>query len=147
MKFYYNDVGYTCNWKTKMSKDMWYSMEPAKVRVTLPKDILKKILIDVKEDKNNNQNFRTLHDIIKSKRPTSAIRFKILKSAGEELYFNESKDENIEFWELECYLNSSIISSEYKKKGIVSVHFDISVIKSQLLDKNEMRDILLNEIL
>lgn len=134
MKFYYNSVGYTCNWKTKMFKDMWYSMEPAKVRVTLPKDILKKILIDVKEDKNNN----TLHDIIK---------FKILKSAGEELYFNESKDENIEFWELECYLNSSIISSEYKKGGIVSVHFDISVIESQLLGKNEMRDILLNEIL
>lgn len=134
MKFYYNDVGYTCNWKTKMSKDMWYSMEPAKVRVSLPKNILQKILLDVKEDVKNN----TLHDIIK---------FKILKSAGEELYFNDSINENVELWKLECYLNSSIISSEYKKKGIVSVHFDISVIESQLLNKDEMRDILLSEIL
>jgi hypothetical protein len=126
MKFYYNDVGYTCNWKTKMSKDMWYSMEPAKVRVSLPKNILQKILLDVKED---------------------VIKFKILKSSGEELYFNDSINENVELWELDCYLNSSIISSEYKKKGIVSVHFDISVIESQLLNKDEMRDILLSEIL
>jgi hypothetical protein len=126
MKFYYNDVGYTCNWKTKMSKDMWYSMEPAKVRVSLPKNILQKILLDVKED---------------------VIKFKILKSAGEELYFNDSINENVELWKLDCYLNSSIISSEYKKKGIVSVHFDISVIESQLLNKDEMRDILLSEIL
>jgi sugar-specific transcriptional regulator TrmB len=134
MKFYYNDVGYTCNWKTKMSKDMWYSMEPAKVRVSLPKNILQKILLDVKEDVKNN----TLHDIIK---------FKILKSSGEELYFNDSINENVELWKLECYLNSSIISSEYKKKGIVSVHFDISVIESELLEKSELRNILLDEIL
>lgn len=134
MKFYYNGVGYTCNWKTKMSKDIWYSMESAKVRVSLPKSILQKILLDVKEDVKNN----TLHDIIK---------FKILKFAGEELYLNDSINENVELWQLECYLNSSIISSEYKKKGIVSVHFDISVIESQLLNKDEMRDILLSEIL
>ena len=134
MKFYYNNVGYTCNWKTKMSKDMWYSMEPAKVRVTLPKNILQKILLDVKEDVKNN----TLHDI---------MRFKIFKSTGEELYFNESINENSELWEIECYLNSSIISAEYKKKGVVSVHFDISVIESELLEKSELRNILLDDIL
>lgn len=133
MKFYYNDVGYTCNWKTKMSKDMWYSMEPAKVRVSLPKNILQKILLDVKED-------------VKGDVKDNIIKFKILKSAGEELYFN-SVNENAELWQLECYLNSSIISSEYKKRGIVTVHFDISVIESQLLNKDEMRDILLSEIL
>jgi hypothetical protein len=134
MKFYYNDVGYICNWKTKMSKNMWYNMEPAKVKVSLPKNILHKILLDVKEDTKNN----TLHDIIK---------FKILKSTGEELYFNDSINDNNELWQLECYLNSSIISSEYKKEGIVSVHFDILVIDSQLLNRDEMRDILLSEIL
>jgi hypothetical protein len=117
-----------------MSKDMWYSMEPAKVRVTLPKNILQKILLDVKEDVKNN----TLHDI---------MRFKIFKSTGEELYFNESINENSELWEIECYLNSSIISAEYKKKGVVSVHFDISVIESELLEKSELRNILLDDIL
>lgn len=134
MKFYYKNIGYTCNWKTKMRKDMWYSMEPARIRVTLPKNIYLEILKYIKEDNTNKKLF-------------DKVNFTILKSPGEELYFNKSIVENLEIWEIECFLNSSVVSSEYKKKGTVSVHFDVNIHESKLLEKDEARDIILNEIL
>lgn len=128
MKFYYKNIGYTCNWKTKMKKNMWYSMEPVIIRVTLPKNIYLEILKYIKEN-------------------PFKVNFTILKSPGEELYFNKSIVENLEIWEIGCFLNSSVVSSEYKKRGTVSVHFDVNIYESKLLEKDETRDIILNEIL
>jgi len=130
MKFYYKGVGYTCNWKTKMLDSMWYSMLPAKIRVTLSKDILKEILSDVKIDKHNNR----------------LINFKLSKNKGEELVFSDSLKEDFEIWNLSCVLYSSTVSSEYKN-GDVTVHLTISVFESNILEKSEVRHILLNEII
>jgi arginyl-tRNA synthetase len=134
MKFYYDGIGYPCKWKTKMSKNMWYSQEPAKLKVTLPISVYDKIKKDIKADNTNE----TLFDVIK---------FKVLKGEGEILNFNKSKDSVKEMWQLECYLKSFVICSQFKKEKILIVNFDISVIESELLKKSEMRDIILSEFI
>jgi hypothetical protein len=134
MKFYYDGIGYPCKWKTKTPKNMWYSQEPAKLKVTLPMSVYDKIKKDIKAD-NANEN---LFDVIK---------FKVLKDEGEILNFYKSKDSVKEMWQLECYLNSFIICSQFKREKLLIVNFDISVIESELLEKSELRNVLLNEIL
>ena len=65
MKFFYNGKGFPCNWKTQMKSDnMWYSMEPVKLTVTIPQSLYDIILLDIKLDKKNN----TLRDIFRSPR-------------------------------------------------------------------------------
>jgi hypothetical protein len=134
MKFYYDNIGYPCKWKSKMSRSIWYSQEPAKLKVTLPISVYNKIKKDIKVDNTNE----TLFDIIK---------FKVLKGEGEKLNFYKSNDSVKEMWQLECYLNSFIICSEFKREKLLIVSFDISVIESVLLQKNEMRDIILSEFI
>ena len=49
MKFFYNGKGFPCNWKTQMKSDnMWYSMEPVKLTVTIPQSLYDIILLDIK---------------------------------------------------------------------------------------------------
>lgn len=138
MIFDYKGNRFKCVWKTLMDKNMWYNMEPAKIKVTIPKTLYQNIMKDIKQDIRNN----TLHDIIK---------FKIQKEKGERLYFNESIDSESEYWDIDAYLNSSTISSIFNQKNPnkiteVTVHFNISVFENRKLEKSEIRDILLNEL-
>jgi hypothetical protein len=129
MKFYYDGVGYPCKWKTKMSKNMWYIKEPAKLKVTLPMSVYDKIK--------------------KEELDIWPFKFKILKANGEYIHFNKSVDSSLEIWKLECHVNSFIICSEFRRDGLVrlvTVNFDILVIEYDLLEKSEIRDIILNEI-
>jgi hypothetical protein len=135
MKFYYDGVGYPCKWKTKMNKSMWYSQEPAKLRVTLPVSVYDKIKRDIKADNGK------LFDIIK---------FKILKNENEKLNFYNSNDSEKEMWQLECCLEYSIICSEFKESKenkLFSVIFDLTVMDNELMNKSDMRELILNEIL
>lgn len=121
MKFYYKDLGYTCTWKTKMLPGMWYNMEQAKIKVKIPSDIYREIAIK------------------------DELYFKILKNRGEKLYFNNSDDSDLEIWLVTGILDSAIICSDIKNELIVNLH--IRVIKSTLLGKDELRDIILKEVL
>jgi hypothetical protein len=134
MKFFYNGKGFPCKWKCQIKGDMWYSMEPVKLTVTMPQSLYDIILLDIKLDKEN----KTLHDI---------FRFNLLLQKGE-----MSRDryklvvETNEFWEMETYLNRATISSKFRNDG-VKVVFDISVFEENELDKSELRNILLSELI
>lgn len=139
MIFDYNGNRFKCVWRTLMDKNMWYNMEPAKIKVTIPKSLYQKMMKDVKTDVRNN----TLLDI---------VRFKIQKPKGESLYFNESNKDELEYWEVNAYLESATISSTFNQKNPnkqteVTVHFKIKVFENKKLTTSEIRDILLNEIL
>ncbi len=134
MKFFYNGKGYPCKWKTQMKNDnMWYSMEPVKLTVTIPRSLYDVILLDIKLDKSNN----TLNDI---------FRFNLLIQKGE---MSRDRDKLVadqnELWSMETYLNRSTISSKFKNDE-VTVVFDLSVFEDVELDKSELRNLLLNEL-
>jgi hypothetical protein len=134
MKFFYNGKGFPCKWKSQIKGDMWYSMEPVKLTVTIPQSLYDIILLDIKLDKEN----KTLHDI---------FRFNLLLQKGE---MSRDRDklvvETNEFWEMETYLNRSTISSKFRNDD-VKVVFDISVFEETELDKSELRNILLSELI
>ena len=134
MKFYYNGKGFTCKWKSQMKKDMWYNMEPVKIKVTIPQELYDIILLDIKLDKKNS----TLQDI---------FRFKLLLQK-DEISKNEDKlvVESNELWNIESYLYRSSVSSKFRN-GDVTVLFDINVFEETELDKSEVRDILLSELI
>ena len=134
MKLYYNGKGFPCKWKTQMKNDnMWYSMEPVKLTVTIPRSLYDVILLDIKLDKSNN----TLNDI---------FRFNLLIQKGE---MSRDRDKLVadqnELWSMETYLNRSTISSKFKNDE-VTVVFDLSVFEDVELDKSELRNLLLNEL-
>ena len=133
MKLYYNGKGFPCKWKTKIKNDMWYSMEPAKLTVTIPQSLYDIILLNIKLDNKNN----TLQDI---------FRFRLLLQKGE---MSRDRDklvvETNELWNMETYLNRATISSKFRN-GEVKVVFHLSVFEETELDKSELREILLNEL-
>lgn len=134
MKFFYNGKGFPCKWKSQIKGDMWYNMEPVKLTVTIPQSLYDIILLDIKLDKEN----KTLHDI---------FRFNLLLQKGE---MSRDRDklvvETNEFWEMETYLNRATISSKFRNDD-VKVVFDISVFEENELDKSELRNILLSELI
>lgn len=134
MKLYYNGKGFPCKWKTQMKNDnMWYSMEPVKLTVTMPESLYDIILLDIKLDKKNN----TLRDI---------FRFRLLLNKDE---ISRDRDklvvENNELWDMETYLDRSTISSKFRN-GDVKVVFYLSVFEETELNKSELRNILLSEL-
>ena len=134
MKLYYNGKGFPCKWKTQMKNDnMWYSMEPVKLTVTIPESLYDIILLDIKLDNKNN----TLRDI---------FRFRLLLNKDE---ISRDRDklvvENNELWDMETYLDKSTISSKFRN-GDVKVVFYLSVFEEKELDKSELRNILLSEL-
>jgi hypothetical protein len=134
MRFFYNGKGFPCKWKTKMNKDMWYSIEPVKLTVTIPESLYDIILLDIKLDKKNN----TLRDI---------FRFRLLLQKDE---ISRDRDklvvENNELWDMETYLDRSTISSKFRN-GDVKVVFYLSIFDEKELDKSELRNILLSEFI
>lgn len=129
MKLYYNGSGYDCKWKTLMRKDMWYNMEPVKIKLTLPESVYKAILIDIKLDEEN------------------IFRFNLLLQKGE---ISRDRDklvvETNEYWKIDTYLDRASISSRFKN-GDVTAIFEVSIFEQEELDKSELRNILLNELI
>jgi len=133
MKLYYNGKGYPCNWKTQMKSDnMWYSMEPVKIKFTLPESVYNAIMIDIKLDKEN----KTLRDI---------FRFNLLLQKDD---FSRDPDkltiETNELWKIDAYLDRASISSRFRNGDVTAV-FEVSIFEEEELDKSELRNILLNE--
>lgn len=134
MKLYYNGKGYPVKWKSLMRKDMWYNMEPAKLKLTIPESVYNAILLDIKLDSEN----KTLRDI---------FRFNLLLQKDD---FSRDPDkltiETNEFWKIDAYLDRVSISSRFRN-GDVTVIFEISIFEQIELDKSELRDLLLNELI
>jgi hypothetical protein len=133
MKFFYNGKGFPCKWKSQIKGDMWYNMEPVKLIVTIPQSLYDIILLDIKLDKEN----KTLHDI---------FRFNLLLQKGE---MSRDRDKLLvelnEFWNIDSYLHRSTIASKFKNDEVTIV-FDISVFEEVELDKSELRNLLLGEL-
>jgi hypothetical protein len=143
MKLYYNGKGYPCKWKTQMKNDnMWYSMEPVKIKFTLPESVYNAIMIDIKLDEEN----KTLRDI---------FRFNLLIQKNEmsrNKYWSEfirDRDklvvETNELWKIDAYLDRASISSKFRN-GDVTAIFEIFIFEEEELDKSELRNLLLNEL-
>ena len=133
MKLYYNGRGYPVQWKSLMRKDMWYNMEPVKIKFTLPESVYKAILIDIKLDDEN----KTLRDI---------FRFSLLLQKDE---ISRDRDklvvETNEYWKINSYLDRVSITSRFRN-GEVTAIFEVSIFEEEELDKSELRDILLSEL-
>ena len=50
MIFDYNGNHYKCVWRTLMDKNSWYNMQPAKINVTIPISLYKKIMKEIKKE-------------------------------------------------------------------------------------------------
>ena len=139
MKLYYDGIGYPCKLKSEMKgNNTWYSMEPVKVKVTLPKYIYDKILLDIKLDNEND----TLRDI---------FRFKLLIQKGElsrnkDNWNRHSQVVQNELWKLETYLDRLTITSKFRN-GDVTAIFGLSIFSEIELDKSDIREIILNELI
>ena len=133
MKLYYNGKSYPVQWKSLMRKDMWYNMEPVKIKFTLPESVYKAILMDIKLDDEN----KTLRDIFK---------FNLLLHKGE---LSRDRDklvvETNEYWKIDAYLDRCTITSRFRN-GDVTAIFELSIFEEVELDKSELREVLLNEL-
>jgi hypothetical protein len=129
MKLYYNGSGYDCKWKTLMRKDMWYNMEPVKIKLTLPESVYNAILIDVRLNEEN------------------IFRFNLLLQKGE---ISRDRDklvvETNEYWKIDSRLDKRTISSRFRN-GEVTAIFEVSIFEEEELDKSELREVLLNELI
>ena len=128
MKLYYNGKGYPVKWKSLMNKDMWYNMEPVKIKLTIPESVYNAILIDVKLSQEN------------------IFRFNLILQKGE---MSRDRDrltvETNEFWKIESYLDRVSISSRFRNGDVIAI-FEVSIFEEEELDKSELRNILLNEL-
>ena len=136
MKLYYDGVGYPCKFKSRMKgKYIWYSMEPVSIKLSLPKYIYDKILLDIKLDNDNNG----LRDI---------FRFKLLLQKGElsRNWRQQTQVDQNELWEMKTYLDRCTVTSEFRN-GDVTVKFTLSIFEEEELEKSELRNILLNQLI
>jgi hypothetical protein len=128
MKLYYNGKGYPCNWKTQMKSDN--SMEPVKIKLTITESVYNAILIDIKLDKNDRKTFS----------------FNLLLQKDD---FSRDPDkltiETNELWKIDTYLNRVSISSRFRN-GEVTAVFEVSIFEQEELDKSELRNLLLGEL-
>lgn len=142
MKFYHNSIGYKCEWKSLMKgSELWYSMEPARLSITMPKSIYNDII--------NSLKLRTA--IQKSKslsygETEPMLNLKILKELNEEVKWGIHSSDQIELWEIDALLDRISISSEFPD-GTIIAKLDINIDQSNKCDKSELRELLLNEIL
>jgi hypothetical protein len=135
MKLYYDGVGYPCKLKSEMKgNNTWYSMEPISIKPTFPKYIYDKILLDIKLDNEN----KTLRDI---------FRFKLLLQKGE-LSRKEDNSQVVqnELWEIKTYLDRCVITSKFRNDD-VTAKFSLSIFSEMELDKSELRELILNELI
>lgn len=132
MKLYYNGRGYHVQWKSLMRKDMWYNMEPVKIKFTLPESVYKAILIDIKLNKDEHRDVFSFN-LLLNKDEISRDRDKLVVETNE-------------YWKIDACVDRVSITSRFKN-GTVTAIFEVSVFEETELDKSELRNILLSELI
>jgi hypothetical protein len=131
MKLYYNGSGYDCKWKTLMRKDMWYNMEPVKIKLTLPESVYKAILIDIKLNKDEYRDIFSFN-LLLNKDEMSRDRDKLVVETNE-------------YWKIDACVDRVSITSRFRNGDVIAI-FEVSIFEEEELDKSELRNILLNEL-
>jgi hypothetical protein len=131
MKLYYNGKGYPVKWKSLMRKDMWYNMEPMRIKITLPESVYKAILIDIKLNKDEHRDIFSFN-LLLNKDEMSRDRDKLVVETNE-------------YWKIDACVDRVSISSRFRN-GDVTAIFEVSIFEEEELDKSELRNILLNEL-
>lgn len=125
MKLIYKDNRYPCVLKSEMKKNMWYSMEPVKLTVTIPLTEYFDMRTDITEC-DNEFHFRLLVD----------------KNDKVENFSNEFK---LGLWSIDSQFERSTIISRFSK-GVVNVIFKLYISERELSDKSELRDLVINDL-
>jgi hypothetical protein len=131
MKLYYNGSGYSVQWKSLMRKDMWYNMEPVKIKLTLPESVYKAILIDIKLNKDEYRDIFSFN-LLLNKDEMSRDRDKLVVETNE-------------YWKIDACVDRSSITSRFRNGDVIAI-FEVSIFEEEELDKSELRNILLNEL-
>ena len=131
MKLFYNGAGYECKWKTQMRKDMWYNMEPVKIKLTLPESVYKAILIDIKLNKDEYRDIFSFN-LLLNKDEMSRDRDKLVVETNE-------------YWKIDACVDRSSITSRFRNGDVIAI-FEVSIFEEEELDKSELRNLLLNEL-
>ena len=131
MKLYYNGRGYPVQWKSLMMKDMWYNMEPVKIKFTLPESVYKAILIYIKLNKDEHRDIFSFN-LLLNKDEMSRDPDKLVVETNE-------------YWKIDACVERVSITSRFKN-GTVTAVFEVSIFEEEELDKSELRDILLSEL-
>ena len=131
MKLYYNGRGYHVQWKSLMRKDMWYNMEPVKIKFTLPESVYKAILIDIKLNKDEHRDVFSFN-LLLNKDEISRDRDKLVVETNE-------------YWKIDACVDRASITSRFRNGDVIAI-FEVSIFEEEELDKSELRDILLNEL-
>ena len=129
MRLYYNGKGYPVKWKSLMRKDMWYNMEPVRIKLTLPESTYKAILIDIK---SNEYRDIFSFNLLLNKDEMSRDRDKLVVETNE-------------FWKIDACVDRASISSRFRNGDVIAI-FEVSIFEEEELDKSELRDLLLNEL-
>jgi hypothetical protein len=131
MKLYYNGRGYPVQWKSLMRKDMWYNMEPVKIKLTLPESVYKAILIDIKLNKDEYRDIFSFN-LLLNKDEMSRDRDKLVVETNE-------------YWKIDACVDRSSITSRFRNGDVIAI-FEVSIFEEEELDKSELRNLLLNEL-
>jgi len=131
MKLYYNGRGYPVQWKSLMRKDMWYNMEPVKIKFTLPESVYKALLIDIKLNKDEHRDIFSFN-LLLNKDEMSRDRDKLVVETNE-------------YWKIDACVDRASITSRFRNGDVVAI-FEVSIFEEEELDKSELREILLNEL-
>ena len=131
MKLYYNGRGYPVQWKSLMRKDMWYNMEPVKIKFTLPESVYKAILIDIKLNKDEHRDIFSFN-LLLNKDEMSRDPDKLVVETNE-------------YWKIDACVDRASITSRFRNGDVVAI-FEVSIFEEEELDKSELRDLLLNEL-
>lgn len=131
MKLYYNGKGYPVQWKSLMRKDMWYNMEPVRIKFTLPESVYKAILIDIKLNKDEHRDIFSFN-LLLNKDEMSRDPDKLVVETNE-------------YWKIDACVDRVSITSRFRNGDVIAI-FEVSIFEETELDKSELRDILLSEL-
>jgi len=125
MKLIYKDNRYPCILKSEMEKNMWYSMEPVKLTVTIPLTEYFNMRTDIKECGDE-------------------FHFRLLVDKNDKV--NNFSDDFISgLWIVDSQFERSTITSSFSK-GVVNVIFKIHISERELSDKSELRDLIMSDL-
>lgn len=137
MKLIYKDDIYPLYWKTQMRNDSWYSMEPAKMRVTMPSHVYESIKFD-----------RSKYNSLKLNEPFT-FKFDVYKD-NELVTWGVSAPEYNGFWNIEVVVYSMLVSSKFRNGNLLAI-FEVGVYNADEKDKSEaislMRDLTLSQLI
>lgn len=137
MKLYLNGKGYPMTWKTQMKDDMWYSMEPARIKVTLPESEYRKISEFTKKEMRLCEYDTFVFQVYKSE--SDKMKWIHTSHTGSEF------KENNGLWNVDCFVYSASICSKFRN-GLVTAVFDVNACSFTKCNKSILRDLLLNEL-